>query len=34
VDWKFDGLRTGTAAQNSWDVLGRRLFLTVTKNFE
>jgi iron complex outermembrane receptor protein len=34
VDWKFDGLRTGTAAQNSWDVVGRRIFLTVTKNFE
>jgi iron complex outermembrane receptor protein len=34
VDWKFDGLRTGTAAQNSWDVLGRRVFLTVTKTFE
>lgn len=34
VDWKFDGLRTGTAAQNSWDLLGRRLFLTLTKDFE
>ncbi len=34
VDWKFDGLRTGTAAQNSWDIVGRRVFLTLSKDFE
>lgn len=34
IDWRFDGWRTGTAAQNMWDVVGRRFFLTLTKDFE
>lgn len=34
VDWRFDGWRTGTAAQNMWDVVGRRYFMTLTKDFE
>jgi outer membrane receptor protein involved in Fe transport len=33
IDWRFDGLRTGTAAQNAWDLVGRRFFLTVSKDF-
>lgn len=33
VDWRFDGLRTGTAAQNSWDLRGRRLFVSINKEF-
>jgi|GEM_PF-5991596 len=29
VDWKFDGYRTGTAAQNSWDPRGRTIFFLI-----
>ncbi|MCV6604678.1 MAG: TonB-dependent receptor, partial [Porticoccaceae bacterium] len=33
VDWRFDGLRTGVAAQNSWDIRGRSVFLNINKKF-
>lgn len=32
-DWRFDGWRTGVAAQNSWDLRGRRIFFNVRKDF-